>query len=176
MSDEQADVMTGRVARFVDLQPIPKGYLDTAIPGHRRTVFNVIGVGVTEDTSYAPAIEKAEFFNITYVEAEPGNGAALHSHDTVEVFIPITGRWAVYWGDQGEHQVELVHLDCISVPSGVMRGFRNVGPETARMIAIQGGTDSGRVTWPQSVIDQARAHGHQHDEHGNLPSTGSGGR
>ncbi len=161
--------MTGRVARFNELQPIPRGYLDTVIPGHKRTVFNLIGVGVTEDPTYQPAIAKAEDFNITYVTAEPGNGAALHSHTTVEVFIPISGRWLIFWGDDGEQSVELTHLDCASVPAGLMRGFRNVGDEKAWMIAIQGGTDSGRVSWPDKVIAQARAHGLQHDGDGNLP-------
>ena len=162
--------LRGRIARAADLQPIEKGYLDTVIPGHARTVFNVIGVGVTEDPSYAPAIAAAEDFNITYVKAEPGNGAALHSHTTVEVFIPVDGLWKVFWGDEGEHAAELGRLDCISVPAGVMRGFRNVGPSTAWLIAVQGGTDSGRVTWPASVIREARARGAAHDAEGNLPA------
>jgi hypothetical protein len=42
--------------------------------------------GVTEDASLRPAIPDARDFNLTYVKAEPGKGAALHSHLTVEVF------------------------------------------------------------------------------------------
>ena len=31
-------------------------------------------------------------------------GAALHSHSTVEVFIPLSGTWSIYWGDEGEQE------------------------------------------------------------------------
>ena len=68
---------------------------------------------------------------MTYVGAEPGKGAALHSHSTVEVFIPLQGRWAVFWGDEGEQEIVLDPFDCVSVPVGVLRGFRNAGDEPA---------------------------------------------
>lgn len=148
--------MQKRIARFRDLTPIPRGFLDTAIPGHARDVFNVIGQGVTEDQTVAPAIADARDFNVTYVRAEPGNGAALHDHETVEVFIPLTGRFAIVWGDHGEQEVELGPFDVISVPPGVMRGFRNVDHEAAYMLAIQGGTDPGRVTYADQVLARAK--------------------
>ncbi len=153
------DDMRKRIARFKDLKPISRGFLDTVIPEHARDVFNVIGRGVTEDPSGAPAIADARDFNVTYVRAEPGNGAALHDHLTVEVFIPLTGRFAIIWGDHGEHEVELEPFDVISVPPGVMRGFRNVHHEAAYLLAIQGGADPGRVTYADQVIERAREHG-----------------
>lgn len=148
--------MRKRIARFSELVPIPSGFLDTAIPGHARDVFNVIGQGVTEDNTVAPAIADARDFNLTYVRAEPGNGAALHDHETVEVFIPLTGRFALIWGDHGEHEVELGPFDVISVPPGVMRGFRCVHHEPAYLLAIQGGADPGRVTYAAEVVEQAK--------------------
>lgn len=148
--------MQKRIARFGELVPIPRGFLDTAIPGHARDVFNVIGHGVTEDDSVAPAIPDARDFNVTYVRAEPGNGAALHDHETVEVFIPLTGRFAILWGEHGEHEVELGPFDAISVPPGVMRGFRCVHHEAAYLLAIQGGTDPGRVTYADDVLKRAK--------------------
>ena len=148
--------MSKRIARFHELTPIRRGFLDTAIPGHARDVFNVIGHGVTEDPAGAPAIADAQDFNVTYVRAEPGNGAALHDHLTVEVFIPLTGRFAIIWGDHGEHEVELAPFDVISVPAGVMRGFRNMHHETAYLMAIQGGTDPGRVTYADQVLARAK--------------------
>ncbi len=151
--------MQKRIARFGDLKPIPHGFLDTVIPGHAREVFNVIGQGVTEDPAAAPAIPDARDFNVTYVRAEPGNGAALHDHPTVEVFIPLTGRFAIIWGDQGEHELELAPFDVISVPPGVMRGFRNVDTRTAYLLAIIGGTDAGKVTYADQVIARAREYG-----------------
>ena len=148
--------MQKRIARFSDLVPIRRGFLDTAISGHARDVFNVIGGGVTEDQSVAPAIADARDFNLTYVRAEPGNGAALHDHETVEVFIPLTGRFAIIWGEHGEHQLELGPFDVISVPPGVMRGFRCVHHEAAYLLAIQGGSDPGRVTYADEVLARAQ--------------------
>ena len=61
------------------------------------------------------------------------------------MFIPLSGRWSVYWGDEGENEVILDTFDCISVPVGVLRGFRNVGERHAYLMAILGGTDAGKV-------------------------------
>jgi len=82
---------------------------------------------------------------------DPGKGAALHSHLTVEVFTPLSGQWVIIWGDHGENEIVLEAWDTISVPPGVMRGFRNVGREPTCLMAILGGTDPGRVTWRQPV-------------------------
>ena len=79
--------MKGRVARFDELRPSKQAFVDTRIPEHVRDIYNVIGRGVTEDPELRPAIVAAEGFNVTYVGAGPGKGAALHAHPTVEVFI-----------------------------------------------------------------------------------------
>ncbi|MEE2970065.1 MAG: cupin domain-containing protein [Pseudomonadota bacterium] len=162
------DEMTARTARFEQLSASKQAFVDTRIPEHERVIFNVIGAGVTEDPDLAPAIASAEGFNVTYVGADPGKGAALHSHPTVEVFIPMSGRWAVYWGDDGEQQIELGPWDVVSVPVGVLRGFRNIGDSHAHLMAIIGGTDSGKVGWAQSVLDRARETGLELDEAGAL--------
>ena len=93
------DEMEKRVARFKDLRPSTKAFVDSLIPGHEREIFNIIGRGVTEDSSLRPAIADARDFNLTLVHAEPGKGAALHAHPTVEVFMSLSGRWAVCWGE-----------------------------------------------------------------------------
>jgi len=160
--------MLARVARFKELRPSRRAFVDSLIPGHEREIFNVIGRGVTEDPTLNPAITDARDFNVTLVRAEPGKGAALHAHPTVEVFIPLSGRWAVYWGDAGEEEVVLEQWDTISVPPGVMRGFRNVGEEAAYLLAILGGTDAGRVVWAPQVLEAARRTGLALDAHGNL--------
>ena len=56
----------------------------------------------------------------------------------------------------------------ISVPPGVMRGFRNVGSEDAYLMAILGGTDPGRVTWSPDVLEKARRTGLRLDAEGNV--------
>lgn len=162
-----------RVARFKNLKPTKRGFVDTAIPGYERLIYNVIGRGVTEDASAAAAITDARDFNLTLIKKVPGNRVGLHDHPTVEVFMPLTGRWGVYWGDDGENEVILEQWDVISVPPGVMRGFRNAGTEEAYLLAILGGTDSGHVEWSPKVIEMARQSGLQLDEKGNLITVGS---
>ena len=160
--------MLKRVARFKELQPSRQAFVDSLIPGHERAIFNVIGRGVTEDTSLNPAITDARDFNLTLVQAAPRKGAALHSHTTVEVFIPLSGEWAIYWGDNGENEIVLGPWDTISVPPGVMRGFRNAGNEEGHLMAILGGTDAGKVAWAPAVLERARQTGLALDEQGNL--------
>ena len=164
--------MLKRVARFKELKSSSRAFVDTLIPGHEREIYNVIGRGVTEDAALKSAITDVENFNMTLVKASPGKGAALHFHPTVEVFMPLSGKWAVYWGDNGEEEVVLERWDVISVPPGVMRGFRNAGTEDGYLLAILGGTDAGRVTWAQQVIEQAKKTGLALDEHGNLVRAG----
>lgn len=159
-----------RVARFKNLKPSTRAFIDTAIPGYERLVYNIIGRGVTEDASLAPAITDARDFNLTLVKKAPGNRVGLHDHPTVEVFMPLTGRWGVYWGDEAESEVTLEPWDVISVPPGVMRGFRNVGAEDAYLLAILGGSDSGHVEWSPKVLDAAKQYGLQLDEQGNVIS------
>ncbi|MCY3772334.1 MAG: cupin domain-containing protein [Gemmatimonadetes bacterium] len=147
--------MLARTARFKQLLPGTEAFVDTRLPEYRREIFNVIGEGVTEDAGLGVAISAVEGFNVTYIGAGPGKGAALHSHDTVEVFFAMTGRWALYWGDDGEQEIEMDTLDMISVPAGVMRGFRNIGESHAYMMAIHGATDAGRVTWSPKILKRA---------------------
>ncbi len=162
------DEMLARTARFQGLRPSKQAFLDTRIPGHERDIFNVIGRGVTEDPDHTPAITAVEGFNVTYVGADPGNGAALHSHTTVEVFIAMSGRWAVFWGDDGENEIELDQWDVVSVPVGVMRGFRNIGDGHANLMALLGGTDAGKVDWAETVLARAADTGLSLDAEGNL--------
>lgn len=168
-----AEQMRGRIARFAKLTPSKQAFVDTRIPEHERDIFNVIGRGVTEDAALAPAIAEARDFNLTYVGADPGKGAALHAHPTVEVFIAMSSRWAVYWGDEGENEIILDPWDVISVPVGVMRGFRNVGEEHGHIMAILGGTDSGKVDWAKTVLERAAATGLSRDAEGNVVEAGS---
>src|SRR2546428_9970971 len=140
-----------RTARFTELRSSRQAFIDSKIPGHEREIFNVIGRGVTEDTTLNPAITDARDFNLTLVGAEPGKGAALHAHPTVEVFMALSGRWSVYWGDAGEQEIILDQWDTISVPPGVMRGFRNAGTEPGYLMAGVGGTGAWHGAWAPVV-------------------------
>ena len=160
--------MLSRTARFKELVPSKEAFVDMRIPGCERDIFTVIGSGVTEDVTITPAITAAEDFNVTYIGADPGKSGSLHSHDTVEVFFAMTGRWSVFWGDKGDQEMILEPLDMVSVPAGVMRGFRNIGENYAYMMTIVGGTDAGRVLWPEAVLMKARETGLKLDADGNL--------
>jgi len=159
--------MERNVARFRDQKSSDKAFIDTRIPGHEREIFSIIGNGVQEDADMRPQIP-AQDFHLAMIRAEPGKGAALHAHLTQEVFMPLTGRWAIFWGPEGGKEVILEPYDVISVPVHVMRGFRNAGSETAMMLAVVGGNDPGRVGWPESMKAMARAAGLVLDEEGNL--------
>lgn len=159
--------MEQHVARFRDQKSSHQAFLDTRIPGHEREIFGIIGGGVQEDPSMNPPLP-AEDFHLAMIRAEPGKGAALHSHLTQEVFVPLSGRWSVFWGPEGAKEVVIEPYDVISVPIHVMRGFRNVGDETAMMLAVVGGHDPGRVGWPDSLKELARGAGLVIDADGNL--------
>lgn len=148
-----------RVARRRDLKAFPDSFVDTVIPEFKRNLYSIIGDGVFEDGDMSPAIAEKHCFTVSMIEIEPGQGAGLHAHDTEEVFIPMDGKFAIYWGDEGENEIELDPMDTVSVPIGVMRGFRNPGESKVHVIAIVGGHDGGRLTWHQDVIDRAAQHG-----------------
>ncbi len=164
--------MQTRVARFRELGASPQAFVDTRIPKYERDIYNVIGRGVTEDAGLAPSITDSRYFGITYVGAAPGKGAALHAHQTIEVFIPLIGRWAAYWGEDGSKELELDPFDVISFPPGVFRGFRNIGDSHGMLMAIIGSKEStgdgGRVEWAPEVLAQSHETGLRVNTKGDL--------
>ena len=73
--------------------------------------------------------------------------------------MPLTGRWAIFWGPNGAKEVILDQYDVVSVPTHVMRGFRNAGNQTALLLAVVGGHDPGKVGWPETMKQKARSAG-----------------
>jgi len=165
--DFSVSEMESNVARFKNQKSSSKAFIDTRIPGHERDIFSIIGGGVVEDPEMNPPIP-AQDFHLAMIRSDPGKGAALHAHLTQEVFMPLNGRWSIFWGPEGDKEVILEQYDVISMPIHVMRGFRNVGGETAMMLAVVGGNDPGRVGWPESMKAMAAAAGLVLDEEGNL--------
>lgn len=165
MITPDSDPLAGRVARFAELEPSSALFIDTALPGYARTIWSIIGRNVGEDRSVQPAIPP-DGFHLAVIEAEPGNGSALHTHTTVEVFMPLTGRWQLSYGDAGEREITLEQWDVCSVPPGVWRGFRNVGGGSGHLLVMVGGTDAGRLTWAPEILEQAGSLGSTLDEHG----------
>jgi mannose-6-phosphate isomerase-like protein (cupin superfamily) len=162
------DPLAGRVARFAELRGNDALFVDTVIPGYARTIWSIIGPNVGEDRAQQPAIPP-EDFHLAVIRAAPGNGSALHTHTTVEVFMPLTGRWQIFYGENEERETILEQWDVCSVPAGVWRGFRNAGDAEAYLLAIVGGTDAGRLTWARHVLAEAARRGKTLDETGYLP-------
>jgi mannose-6-phosphate isomerase-like protein (cupin superfamily) len=161
------------VARFASLHGSEEAFLDSRLPGHRRFKVNLVGMGVVEATDkpeLRPNIPlPAKGFNLGMIQAEKGNGAGLHSHETEEVFMPLIGRWEVFWiTDDGEKAITLELFDSISVPQGVFRGFRHVDEGKGTLLTIIGGPDAGRVDWHSSVTDAAAESGLARDAAGDL--------
>jgi mannose-6-phosphate isomerase-like protein (cupin superfamily) len=153
------DEMLSRTAIFKDLKGSSRPLVDAVLPQLQREIFQIIGGGVTEDPEVKVPITAVEGFHLSIIKAGPGKGTGLHNHKTVEVFMPLTGTWAVIWGDAGENELTIGQYDVVSVPIDVMRGFRNDGDQEALLLAIVGGTDPGRVDWAKDVRDQVRARG-----------------
>ena len=142
--------MLGNIFRFGEMPQTDRAFMDAVIPGHNRILMGALGHGAA-DENLRPQVEKAENYHIDFIKADPGNGAALHSHDSEETFICLTGKWRVSWGNNGEDHVELDYLDGICCPPGVMRSFENISDKPALMMAIIGGKEPGHVIWAESI-------------------------
>jgi uncharacterized RmlC-like cupin family protein len=164
--------MLTRVARFSELTPSSRPLVDAVLPQFHRQIFNIIGGGVTEDPTMKVPITTVEGFHMSIIKAEPTKGTGLHNHRTVEVFMPLTGTWSVQWGDAGENELTIGQWDVISVPTGIMRGFRNESAEEAYMLAIVGGDDPGRVAWAGDVMAAVRKRGFDLDDKGKIVEVG----
>ena len=160
--------MLERVAVFKQLTPSARPLVDAVLPQFNREIFNIIGGGVTEDASMKVPITAVDGFHLSVIKAGPKKGTGLHNHTTVEVFMPLTGTWSVQWGDEGENELALGQWDVISVPTGIMRGFRNESAEDAYMLAIVGGDDPGRVAWAKDVMSAVRGKGFDLDDQGKI--------
>ncbi|MEK6709557.1 MAG: hypothetical protein AABZ64_03170 [Nitrospinota bacterium] len=116
-------------------------YHEAKLPGNRRGLRRYIGgvSGEREGEGPPPSLPDGEVA-FTMVECGNGCGAPLHDHPCEEIFIPVEGRWVVYWLDERENlrQAVLDAWDACWVPSGVQRGFRNASRRGGKLHIIQG--------------------------------------
>ena len=152
-----------RIARYDEMNAEPMTFLDAALPEHERDILNVVGKGVSENRGAAGSINDVSFFNIQMARCQPGKGAGLHAHETVEVFFVAQGRFELFFGPDGEYKVVLERFDTISVPPHLFRGFRNVTNEEALILAVLGGEDPGTLTWAPSLEEAVRKRGFSRD-------------
>ncbi|MEM1361286.1 MAG: cupin [Pseudomonadota bacterium] len=154
--------LTSRIVRYGELKPCKTAFIDAHTPGSdQKENFTIIGGGVSESPDQHVHITDQIGFNIGAAGQPPKCRNSLHSHTTAEVFFVLKGRWRFFWGRWGTAG-ELVaeEGDIFNIPTGIFRGFENIGTDYGMIMAILGGDDAGGgVTWAPQVIEDASAHG-----------------
>lgn len=169
-----SDELEKRIARYGTLASTTAAFIDSRLPGGQKRNFKLVaaGKGVFENPDVRPAIPVAHNINMSWVLIPPGGGSHLHDHpgSGAELFIPVDGPVTIYWGEGGEQQTTLQKFDCVSVPEGLMRGFRNDAEQPVLMLAIVdgGAAGGGNVRWHPSVLEQAAQSGVYLDAEGKL--------
>ena len=154
--------MDARIVRYGALKPCKTAFIDAHTPGSdQKENFTIIGGGVSESADQHVHIALPHGFNIGAAGQPPKCRNSLHSHRTAEVFFVLSGRWRFFWGRWGNAgEVVLEEGDIINIPTGIFRGFENIGTDYGMIMAVLGGDDAGGgVNWAPQVIEDARAHG-----------------
>ncbi len=171
--------MMKRVVRFDDVtkHPIPVMFIDSPLEGHQRLNYAVIGDTASENSEYAPMLSAPHTFQIGMVYALPGNGPAWHTHDYVEIFMPLKGNWRFFWTNEKDGEPEgealLKPWDQISLPPGLWRRFEVDQTETegAWIYAVldQHEVFEGKDPyWAESVEKAAASAGFKSDDRGKM--------
>ena len=171
------DQMEARVVRYGDLKPCKTAFIDAHTPGsNQKENFTIIGGGVSESADQHVHIAETPGFNIGAAGQPPKCRNSLHSHRTAEVFFVLKGRWRFFWGRWGTAgEVVLEEGDIFNIPTGIFRGFENIGTDYGMIMAILGGDDAGGgVIWAPQVIEDARDHGLVLGENGKLYDSKNG--
>ena len=166
-----------RIVRHGDLIPCRTAFIDAHTPGSdKKENFTIIGGGVSESPDQHVHIKETPGFNIGAAGQPPKCRNSLHSHRTAEVFFVLKGRWRFFWGRWGDvGEVVLEEGDIFDIPTGIFRGFENIGQEHGMIMAILGGDDAGGgVIWAPQVIQDAKDHGLVLAETGRLYGTKKG--
>ncbi len=166
--------MEARIVRYGDLQPCKTAFIDAHTPGSdQKENFTIIGGGVSESPDQHVHIGIPHGFNIGAAGQPPHCRNSLHDHHTAEVFFVLKGRWRFFWGRYGDAgEVTLEEGDIFNIPTGIFRGFENIGTDYGMITAVLGGDDAGGgVMWAPQVIEDAADHGLVLGEDGKLYDT-----
>ena len=166
-----------RIVRYGELVPCRSAFIDAHTPGSdRKENFTIIGAGVSESADQHVHIRETPGFNIGAAGQPPKCRNSLHLHRTAEVFFVLKGRWRFFWGRHGTAgEVVLEEGDLFDIPTGIFRGFENIGTDYGMVMTILGGNDAGGgVVWAPEVLEEARDHGLVLGENGRLYDTAKG--
>jgi mannose-6-phosphate isomerase-like protein (cupin superfamily) len=169
--------MEKRIVRYGSLKPCKTAFIDAHTPGSNlKENFTIVGGGVSESPDQHVHIKETPGFNIGAAGQPPKCRNSLHSHRTAEVFFVLKGRWRFFWGRWGDAgEVTLEEGDIFNIPTGIFRGFENIGTDYGMIMAILGGDDAGGgVIWAPQVIQDASEHGLVLSETGRLYDTKKG--
>ena len=166
--------INNRLVRYGELIPCKTAFIDTHTPGSdQKENFTIIGSGVSENPEQHVHINIPHGFNIGAAGQPPKCNNSLHSHRTAEVFFVLSGRWRFFWGRYGNAgEVILEKGDIFNIPTGIFRGFENIGESYGMLMAILGGDDAGGgVIWAPEVLSEAKKHGLILSEKGKIYDT-----
>ncbi len=171
--------MRENIVRYGELIPCRTAFIDAHTPGSdQKENFTIIGGGVSESPEQHVHIRRTPGFNIGAAGQPPRCRNSLHVHRTAEVFFVLHGRWRFFWGRWGTAgEVVLEEGDIFNIPTGIFRGFENIGASHGMIFAFLGGDDAGGgVIWAPQVLEEARHHGLVLGENGTLYDTKAGER
>ncbi len=169
--------MEKRIVRYGDLVPCKTAFIDAHTPGSdQKENFTIIGGGVSESPDQHVHIRDTPGFNVGAAGQPPKCRNSLHDHNTAEAFFVLKGRWRFFWGRWGNAgEVVLEEGDIFNIPTGIFRGFENIGKDYGMIMALLGGDDAGGgVMWAPQVIEEAQSHGLVLGENGVLYDTAKG--
>lgn len=136
--------MEERVARWDKREVIP---IQKLLPPELNReiiadqVFGVVTSNTADDPQNffdtAPIVSGVKGLAVSIVTCPADQGPGNHVHQlTYENFMPLSGKWRIFWGDESEHHVDLDQWDMVSVPPGAMRRFRNLSDDRASMLVL----------------------------------------
>jgi mannose-6-phosphate isomerase-like protein (cupin superfamily) len=159
-----------KIVHYGELRPCKTAFIDAHTAGSdQKENFTIIGAGVSESRDQHVHIKETPGFNIGAAGQPPKCRNSLHSHHTAEVFFVAKGRWRFFWGRWGKAgEVILEEGDIFNIPTGIFRGFENIGDDYGMIMAILGGDDPGGVVWAPQVIEEAGKYGLILGENGSL--------
>ena len=139
------------VIRFGEMIPDWGEYHESHAEGNHRAIYRYIG-GISGQNLRSPL--PGWEFTCGIAMAPPQNGAPLHDHPDEEIFMVWEGEFEIFWEDfetKAPKNVILGKYDLIRVPSGIMRGFRNVGKDDGFIHFIHGQGDYQYPVYPEAL-------------------------